>query len=1671
MPLMLDGDDDDDFDSLTPRSIRLRNPTPPPKRPVPISASQQQRQRPRQQQQQSQQKKARTEPASTPPRSYTHQTHNPASSQSSGLVVPLISKPRNGFPLSLKKPTSKSNSNDQINSQSTTFLSTATSNSQYLPNASRSLNARKEDVMIVLNSGSEGDSDVELTQNTASLSTPTLKIRPTQIGGVQSSNSFSRNSTFQDKAPALRTDIYNTQETVASSQGSVEYNQDSNRPDDYEAAPSSPVPVDLDIKIDHTVNRETQWSLSPEIENPHLSDLVATVTKNDIAIDSLAAATSPSPPMSSFIDRLNDTCTYSTYSIDTNSMSTLHSEDSLPSIFERDDMECVICGKSLAHLDPARADYHVNNCIDEQQLHSNVEQSLDLKTKLPQTSAKHDEFAGAQVDYLVRVTKCPICKLDWPLRAKVKSGTVTPSRRKVEHMKRCAKANKRSIQSLLYQVRLLKEQYERSLVLGTSAETDYITESQDVDVESRVEDSNSSDESTPKKSPLETHQKPKSRNTVKTQVVSIADNADGEFISDAIITTVHAPPSARSKMTKLQRMHHDQQDDSLQLALAISMSMHDRDSPETHAGLNIGSSSGSSDPSSTWLMTPAVSGKGSKKRKPANQERNTTTVLPFAEVQHLIQSNVQALLFPDIDNPNAPSIHGNDGDGGSVLLKTPPLGPSRFSESIEDADIEANLSQISESSKKSPTKSLWNLSHLKDTFNVSSEENVISLDKNEIGTALVHSPTRRVFDSEKYVSRFMKRYIQQDQIINKTSKSPDPTESQQGGNKYESPLWSVSRSRRISLREQRKKKEEDSVSALKIEIIEHLDEMQRSIQQAKRVAYTKILDSIERHPVAAAQLTPPSASPAFVKELQKDNIAEIDTDILSQDIYNPPSSPLLRYSKASGTENALSPQLPSTFPRTSPSPSTSDKNPLDDRRESPLREALSQDLNRSCTMDDYEPNQEDNQIYGSGILVYSPSQLSPQQLSPQQLSPQPQLPLLQQELPLSRSQSPQRIAISPPRALSPYEFQELSPPPVFAPLKRPVKSSRRKKATRESSPPSPSFVIEELPPRLDFAGLGYHKAEELADIGSSDSDVDQNSRSKGIGTPKKSRQSDKKANRTVSRRVPRRTYSTYKTEMSHLEQLQPKQPLTSKQRAHSTSIELEPLPSTSAIGGEGGLEEINNWPTVSQLLAARRAAAMRPEEQEQEQEQTYLSQPETSSPHLPPIESSYRPSSSHSNVPTRPGMNDLMESYRKAAARARNVGLAPSQAGSISQPQPTSRPQSQNLTQPLTQPSSQAGTKTPSKRKSRLRAEEFAAEAARAVETMKAHETMPKYHLMSVSTLRMLAMSFGLKATTKVLLAEQLSAIWERVHSELPAPSQQGLGESDIHQQDDNLINGEPSNRGGKTQVERERVKDQDDLDEQTDLIDQENVVSSSPRPFQSIDDSAPGYMSPILSDNDHTYDYMFDDSYGDKRDINFNMDYDNEYRNADNDFDSRSHEVIFSLDSNFGNDRGTTFDNIERTEEKSSALMGRGEQRMNIHIKDNTTIHGEDADQEPERSDDSSFDEDFSQSSQNDSENDNNMEDHDQAGDEPIDTTPMLERQLFDLLRKTPYLWKQYLIYKPLNIEQVWEACDAAQIQCTRQQVRQFLDKHSIICFIPANSTLQSWRKTRAKKQKRTHA
>ncbi|CAO3570423.1 unnamed protein product [Mortierella alpina] len=1419
-----------------------------------------------------------------------------------------------------------------------------------------------------------------------------LDLTSTQVGGVPSTPRKRANSIFGAQGGEIPSSAGTqnasnelNQDPISSSQGSVDV-MDEERHDEerHDRVMDDGVFNSQEDPYAHTYG--TQWSLSPDTANPFLTDLVPTPTFPTETVPTLSPGIGASKT-ADFVGRVESTVSGTLLTEETSTM-TMETDFSLSEYdLEQDrdgSFECCMCGKSLVHLDEARVAYHINDCIDEQQVMQQTTESLDLDSRVAHTSLSQGEFAGAQLDYLSRVKRCPICKLDWPLKAKqTKSGFTAPkkARQKVEHMKRCAKAHNRTVQSLLYQVRILKEKYERSLMLDTSMDSsDLIGPSQEMyqheddergsssdqddnnDVSSSVRRSASGDkqvETGAKSVSGLAGRKSKLNSTVIKQVVSMTDTADGDFESDAVITTVHAPapPSSKSKLSRLQRMHEDQNDDHLQLALAISMSVATAEDSGSPFLSRPGSPSESGARATTWSLVPManIASKRGGKRRKTERERNETTVLPFAEVQQLIQANATALLFPETED-----LGHVAGDSHDQLLKTPPWKPSRFT-GMTKADLEISLSQSSEPDA-TVAESLWNMSHLKDTHDINALDLQAEAEQTTVDTNgdLKHDPVQQkdehlksaehstaidtekplpTFDREQYVSRFMKRFLKQNQdkasshgsadvsiesSRSKFNSEDDPSDShgavsRQSDNKFSSPLWSVAKARRISLKDQRQEDEEMFSSALKNEISGHLEALERSIQQAKLTAYHKIMKSIKRHPIAAglgAELSDPDITE------QGSDCEPMDEDALDLDASQQPSSPLLRFSKAADLERSISPAtlgVHSSQPLRDISPAHNDDGLHDyysdhggDPHDYPPMDMYQDDL--PC--EDYDQ---------AGVMAYSPSA------------------------------SPVMVTTTP-RASSPSDINISSPPVMLATI--------RDKGTSDYG--LGILTPSGLPPPVDFVKLMQRVSGTITE---SAIDSEQLQSDNGNAEPKRI-----KAKAKTHRRRSQSANPTDRrggaTGSQWEDEARPPSGVPPRPRS---ALEIRSASANSSQRGQGSIQG-QTTPKRNALhgLPLRKPLAMQPTA-------TAANTTLDDNGDLGIFDDAQYPASQRATFPTSQPASRNVETLERTMP-ALSIPTTPSR---------TNRNQLQD-TDAGSAPPSQVGTptggasKTPSKRRrlAVVRAEAMAAESAKAVANIKAQSRMPLYHLMSVARLRLAATTFGLKPASKGQMVQQLTTLWKTLN---PTPPQ-----------GDQAAGGANGGQGS----------------------------GLSPSGIAAGADDA-------LFDEDEDMDeYGISHSQSLRRALGDRID-DNDAGLADGGVGSSGTQVL-ELDSDCSPivseaedmAAGEEEDDEEEDEEEDDGIVAA---RTGLGI-----------DLAPSQDDGSGT------------------------------TTPTLERQLYEFLNTTTHLRKQILTYKPLDLEQVWEECKEADIDCTRQQLRQFLDQQGIICFVPAHSSLGSWRKTRATKRKR---
>ncbi|KAG0231212.1 hypothetical protein BGW41_002240, partial [Actinomortierella wolfii] len=706
--------------------------------------------------------------------------------------------------------------------------------------------------------------------------------------------------------------------------------------------------------------------------------------------------------------------------------------------------ECILCGKSLAHLDVARVEYHLNTCLDKQQSLQPLQISTSTKANhstltkeevnsnaadempppqdelegstldMEQFSSSQRVFAGVNVDFLTVLTKCPICKSAWQQRAssstpstKARISSNPKAKRKMEHMKRCAKTHGQPIQALLYQLRLLKERYERAIMLGVSAaeeedshslsqevagypESPIINNSENNNVATATPSGGKTDNTAEKRqdddeSPLidrrrkkrHAPQKPPTRSktdVIRKQVISMADEPDDNFISDAITTSVQvqkreftAINNSVARAERLEQMHLDQHDEGLQLALAMSLSEAESRGGSVERDVGEGASSS--------VLPGTKSGRRRRKRRPV-MDVHETSVLPIEEVKVLIQEKVLSLLFPESDI-NSSDIAGGSDTGMANGVTTPPWRPSRFQtlpkskendtnhddDSEQDSLVES-FSQLSSDTKPPAPRttqsysSLWRISQIGDR-----DSDVNTMDLTKQTSATTNPPA---VDQDIFVTEFMRRYIIADR----------QRASAQAEARGDSTLRSEFR------------EDKDLEARLSNEIQSCLNDMTTIIQQAKQNAFNKILDllrsaqacsdgastasyPINQHKPGETSVALPrnriTASPLpIAASLAADAAPSVEDEIVISDAEDLPLSPSLRYSRPSLSDN----ELISSVRRLSDRISTSSKTSA--RWRNTHREYGALGTETISPLSTINHGEENDVPMDTGILEYSP---------------------------------------------------------------------------------------------------------------------------------------------------------------------------------------------------------------------------------------------------------------------------------------------------------------------------------------------------------------------------------------------------------------------------------------------------------------------------------------------------------------------------------------------------------------------------------------------------------------------------------------------------------------------------------------------------------------------------
>ncbi|KAG0264517.1 hypothetical protein DFQ27_001186 [Actinomortierella ambigua] len=1571
-----------------------------------------------------------------------------------------------------------------------------------------------------------------------------------------------------------------TQDSIASSQGSHD--------DDYEG---------IQFRQEQMCEDDVSWPLSPINDSPfapHLSPY-ATIEQDFPISESLSLINSSMATTALLLDPTTQEDLLRVANSDTEEMSSRST-----TVIDN----CILCGKSLAHLDAARVEYHLNACLDKQsspqerpphhgqavsthenqptlttatendfwtgqapRAHDAEESVLDME----QFSSSQRVFAGANVDFLTVLTRCPICQSSWQQRAssstsrgKAKVMGNPKARRKVEHMKRCAKTHNRPIQTLLYQLRLLKEKHERALMLGVStvAEEDYshalsqgtatCTELSIVDgsmsntpagtmavattPQSNRGDSNPDKPSDDNDSPLLDRRREKQRQAppkrvskpkpemVRQSVVSMTDTPDDNFISDAIVTSVHvqqrqltATNNSVARAERLAQMHMDQDDDGLQLALAMSLS-----EAESHSG---SVTYGTGDEAGPSMSAKTMGGRRRRRRLAMGDYE--TSVLPVEEVKVLIQHKVLSLLFPE-DAGDSPAIIG-DSDGRMMVgATTPPWRPSRFratqnhgdkvgggGDSESDSLVES-FSQLSSDARLPaacmpyPSSSLWRLSQIGGPDPEGEDPSGLS----EQLSAAAIPPAK---DQDIFVTRFMRQYILADRErvhAQAQARGHDPIQADANEDK--------DRTARIS-------------SGIQI----CLDEMTAAIQEAKQKALNKILKLVasEQAPGASSKLKEPRPSNPFKSSAKpgcRSNFARAtfsprksspwstpqplspaaafsaDDEIVISDVEDPSLSPLLRYSRPPLDSNELSPCVRRLSDRLSVASLTSLQH-FNKRREH------SSITNNKPTSPfvvndrDEDGNEHMNSGFlhsGSPVLEHSPI------VSPVQ-SPEPTATAF------AVTTHTTIARISPERHCS-EEVILLSPPPKIFSSSQPQQQRRLHDhyQSRDSSVVlsntsrgDESTDHGSLPPPLDLDQLlGFPLSQpvlrsapmleehELSSEHMYDHSIIDLSDPRRLSLIREDQEEEEERRR--------RSLSSVLGLARHARgRSRSEEPMGSSsavpRRITHPSPQPPPLPSPLP-------QQIQRRPNP---LAGLPLLRRRPPPVE-----TSVTTSSTVSSSRPSIGSSRSdpatdPPQAVSTGPSTPLSQQLPSSSTRSSrplGRSVSTTQLPSSTSTLLSSSTQGPAPSPSQPQPPQTPTRNRGWRgggggfgggrfgrgrggagvAPISAATRERADALMAQSARVMATFvdgvylsqqsqveddgalggqqepeQPQQQMPDFEHMSMPRLRLAATSFGLRLSNKRKMVDELKEIWERMNTPAPpssaaapatAPATTLQGIATPLQNSSTRANTyegsssqQPSSLGRATIVQGYDEENGDGfLEENAMVAGPENQTLQSPlieRQYSSLHQSA-RVNSAIAPSTGPS----FSQTATNERPTTGGRGGRGRNRGWNNDMPMQESEDGQDEDGNHYDVDGDDDD------DEMDVLSPLDPDRMRMSMEDiivptsESQPHGN-ADASRPGSSLSSF-------------SDSQTSSVSASSVLPAE----LDRQLYRFVTSTPDLHRQCLLYKPLDLEELWKRCQTAAIPVSRQHLRLFLDRRGIVCFIPAHSPLSSWRKTRAKQTTR---
>ncbi|KAF9971269.1 hypothetical protein BGZ73_005817 [Actinomortierella ambigua] len=1101
----------------------------------------------------------------------------------------------------------------------------------------------------------------------------------------------------------------------------------------------------------------------------------------------------------------------------------------------------------------------------------------------------------------------------------------------------------------------------------------------------------------------------------------MADTPDDNFMSDAIVTSVHiqqrqqaATNNSIARAERLVQMHEDQEDDGLQLALAMSLSEAESLGEPAILGVDGASSS-----------TSVAANRGRKRRRRPAMEDHETSVLPVEEVKVLIQQKVLSLLFPE-DEVNSSAAKNDSGAGMMVGALTPPWRPSRFRAShnqdddcddggVSDPDSQVeSFSQLCSDAKlpaprmSHPSSSLWRLSQIGDP--------ALKGGTNDM-TGLQPAVTNlQALDQDIFVTRFMRQYILAD-------RERIHAQAQAGGS--DSTQADIHGDKVLLLLASEQKQGSATKSAGSRLSRDLKSRSTKSEHHRFSVTSLTTLPEIKSHQ-ASNGISNDNAAPSFNFQGHDDDGDQyMSTDFLfsgspqleHSPVVSPVHSPEPMAAKVAPKRHSSEDVILLSSPPMLPSPSYPRRQPLLDYDEQPQDSSIIES-NTSITSIRDE----------SGDYCRLPPPLDLEQLL---------------GFPLSQPA---------PRSAPMVEDHGLTPDHVRDHSIIDLSDPRRLSLIREEQEEDEEQRRRSLSSTLGLSRHARGRSRSEEPMGSASMVSTRMSRASPFLLPPPP---------PLSQNSQRRPNT-----LAGLPLLRHRAP-ASESHVITSASSPNPQPSSPSSVSRRALDPQDDVSTrpMSQQLPPSNSRSSR----------TFGRSASTTQ--LPSSMSTSLPSSSGEPAPSPGRSAPLTPSSRRGwrsntgwgnGRFTRSGGVAPITAASRERAGTLVAESARVL---ATFVDGQEGS-IASSQQSRVGVDNDDGRGAwrqqagqgRAQDQQSTQDQqepqMPDFEHMSVPRLRLAATSFGLRLGNKRKMVDELKAIWMRMNAPPPALSQTVAesapqGAAVLSQGSTTLAK---TNGGSSRQQPSSQVQDYNGAEEDRDDFMQEDssLLGPDDRGMQSpfVERQNASRNPPVRADRTagpSTRPSGSQTARGRTGSRSGRAAHNNDVvmeggENGQDDFEQGQE----------GSENGNYDDDLEDDDDDEMEVFSPLDpDRMRMSMED--IILPASASQ-PQGSDD------VGQGSSMSSSSFGRSGSASALGVLPAD----VDRRLYRFVASTPDLYRQCLLYKPIDLEELWERCQKADIQVSRQHLRLFLDRRGIVCFIPAHSPLSSWRKTRTKQATR---